>query len=103
MKVFQKCEFFLRICGLFSDSTNGYFKSINTLISTCGLLSLALMSGANVYKNITNLDESIKSFLPVFAGIYIHFSYIGVAANMRSIKILHKVLQGIVDNGKKFK
>lgn len=99
MRVLQTCEYCLQLCGLFSNRSSGYFKSINTLVVGFGVISEISMSVGYVYQNITSLDESIKSFLTLFSGLYIFFGYIGTAKSMSGITTLHKELQGIVDNG----
>lgn len=100
MKVLEICEYYLHLCGLFSNGTNAYFKSVNTYFFTSAQIVLILMSGTNVYQNLTNLNESLKSFIPLLAGIYIFFGYIGVGMNTNSLETLHKQLQSIVDTGK---
>lgn len=101
MKVLETSESLLKFCGLFSDRSNQFFKTINSFIFFSGLVvSLTGTSFAYVIKNISNLDESLKAFIPFFGGTAVVAAYTSVGANMKRIKHLHNELQKIVDDGK---
>lgn len=106
MKVLQRSEHFLKLCGLFSDrsneSSNSFFKSINTFVIFVGLFALSAPCAAYVYQNHTNLSESINAFVPLIAGSYVVLVFISLSVNMKTMKHLHHTLQAIVDNGKTY-
>lgn len=104
MKVLESCEKLLIFCGLFpyklDKSTDGLFKSINTLVLLTGLIcSLISPVATYMYQHRDDFSVSVNGVIPVIGGIAIFMAVLSIGNDGKRVRRLHDELQKIVDNG----
>lgn len=83
-----------------TDQTNEFFKSFATYYMLFSVFVIDTAASAmGIYENKDNLELVLEATLTVIAGIQCGGMYLSIGFNMKSVKALHLILQGIVDEG----
>lgn len=79
--------------------TNEFFKSIGSYVILIHLLLAMISSSAFIYKNPTDFQAALDSFVIIIAVCQAFGAFLNIGLKMMNIKALHLKLQEIVDEG----
>lgn len=103
MKVLELNQYYLTLAGILPNDKGdtGKLRKLctNVLFVWCFLYALIACSCIHIYHN-PSVASAMDAFIGLFAGVLGFGSYIGIAANGKSTKLLIDELQKIVDEGK---
>lgn len=104
MKVLKFCLDYLTLIGICSDRlydpTNEFFKNINSYICLFGFLGpLLSFSAAYIVTNFADLELSTNAMIVLTAGIASFGGWFTIGLKMKTVKLLYREIQEIVDAG----
>lgn len=104
MKALKFCLDYLTLLGICSnrlyDSTNEFLRTINSYICLFGFLGpLLSFSAAYIYKNFSDLELSTNAMIVLAAGIASFGGWFTIGLKMKTVKLLYREIQDIVDAG----
>lgn len=104
MKVLKFCLDYLTFLGICSDrlydATNEYLKTINSYVFLFGFFGpLLSFSAAYIFKNFSNLELSTNAMIVLTAGIASFGGWFTIGLKMKTVKLLYREIQAIVDSG----
>lgn len=104
MKVLNFCLDYLTLIGICSDrlydSTNEFMKTINCYVCLFGFLGpLISFSAAYIVMNLSNLELSTNAAIVLTAGIASFGGWFTIGLKMKTVKLLYREIQAIVDAG----
>lgn len=104
MKVLKFCLDYLTFLGICSDrlyeSTNEFLQTINSYVFLFGFFGpLLSFSAAYIFKNFSNVELSTNAMIVLSAGIASFGGWFTIGLKMKTVKLLYREIQAIVDAG----